>query len=283
MRLALSGSVDPVMDDESLSDIAGQLGRIGGIVGVMLGGSRARGDDVATSDVDIGIYYRPPLDITAMAALARRLAGPTAEVTAVGQWGRWVDGGAWLTIDGRSVDWIYRDVDRVRDAWGKAQHGEFSFNDQVGHPFGVPDFAYAGEVALGVVLTDPSGQLAVLQRQASTYPPALADALVQRLWEADFLIGGLRKSMLRTDSVWMSGCLFRVVMLCVHALHGRAGRWLINEKGAVESAARLTVGPPDFADRARTILGQLGTTPAELASALAAASDLIADCRSAVR
>jgi len=234
-----------VISEQRLHDLAVELCRVGGVVGVMLGGSRARGEHSASSDVDLGVYYRPPLDTAALADLARRVAGSESQVTEPGQWGPWVDGGAWLSIDGVPVDWIYRHVDRVQTAWDDAQAGRFDFHAQTGHPLGVPDFAYVGEVALGVVLTDPSGQLGVLRDQAATYPTALADALVQRLGEADFLLGGLRKAGQRADSVWVAGCLFRVVVLCVHALHGRAGRWLINEKGAVASAGQLAITPPD--------------------------------------
>jgi len=51
--------------------------------------------------------------VGALAELARRVTGPGATVTAPGEWGPWVDGGGWLTVDGAAVDWIYRDLDRV--------------------------------------------------------------------------------------------------------------------------------------------------------------------------
>ncbi len=203
-------------------------------------------------------------------------------MTEPGDWGPWVDGGAWLRINGISVDWIYRDLDRVEAAWDQAQRGRFTFNAQTGHPLGVPD-SYPGEVALGVLLHDPFGRLAALQEQARNYPPALADAVVEQLWEADFLLGGVRKSAPSADSAWVAGCLFRVVLLCAHALHGRAGRWLINEKGAVASTARLSISPPDFMPRAQTILDHLGTTTSELGHTLTQADELVAATRSACR
>jgi hypothetical protein len=271
------------MADAWLRDLAVQLGDVAGIVGVTLGGSRARGEHTADSDYDMGLYYRPPLDTDMLLALARHVAEPDAKVTQPGQWGPWVDGGAWLRIHGVPVDWIYRDIDRVQAAWSQAKRGVFSFNAQTGHPFGVPDFAYPGEVALGVVLHDPSGRLTTLHEHAREYPPALADALVERLREADFLLGGVRKSAQRADSTWIAGCLFRVVLLCAHALHGRAGRWLINEKGAVTSVGQLPIGPPNFEHHARNILGHLGTTPPELAQTLDRADQLVTATRSACR
>ena len=265
------------LSDERTRDLAVRLGAVPGVVAVLLGGSRARGTHTPDSDTDLGLYYRGRLDTTALGELARAVGGPSARVTEPGEWGPWVDGGAWLTVDGAAVDWIYRDVDRVRDAWRDAEAGRFAFHQQAGHPLGVPDFAYPGEVALGVVLADPTGELSDLQRQARSYPPALADALVRALWEADFLVGVARKAAPRGDVGYVSGCLFRIVGLCAHALHGAAGRWLVNEKGAVAAADCLPGAPAGFRARAEALFAGLDTDPVRLLGTLDAATDLVFD------
>ncbi|WP_373368057.1 hypothetical protein [Kineococcus rubinsiae] len=53
-----------------------------------LGGSRARGEHTPSFNVDLGLYYRPPVDVAALTLLARELAGPDAAVTISGQWSR---------------------------------------------------------------------------------------------------------------------------------------------------------------------------------------------------
>ena len=266
----------PVLDDRFLHDLARRLTTVPGIVGVTLGGSRARGTHTPESDTDLGLYYRPPLDLERLGDLARDVAGPGAGVTAPGEWGPWVDGGAWLTIEGAAVDWIYRDVDRVRASWEDARAGRVRFHAQTGHPLGVPDFAYAGEIALAVVLADPTGELAALRTAARTYPDALRRALVVAgLWEAGFLIGLAAKAVSRADTTYVSGCLFRVVGLCAHALHGHAGRWLVGEKGAVRAAQDLPGAPPGFAEAAHRLLGGVGTTETQLRASLDAATELL--------
>jgi predicted nucleotidyltransferase len=270
-----------VITDEVLQRLAERLVKVAGVEGVTLGGSRARGDHAPDSDVDLGLYYRGPLDVDSLRHLAREMAGPETDVTAPGGWGPWVDGGGWLTIDGTAVDWIYRDLDRVHASWRDAQQGRFEFHFQVGHPLGVPDFAYTGEVALSRILADPADELASLQRAASSYPPLLRDAVVARLWEASFSLGLARKAVSRTDSTYISGCLFRVVLLCAHALHADAGSWLINEKGAVASAARLPNAPADFGRRVQDLCGSIGSTAPELRDTLATAHDLVDDTRAA--
>lgn len=89
--------------------LAARLAEIPGVVAVTLGGSRATNTAVEGSDWDFGLYYRGRLDPADIRAL-----GWPGRVFAPGEWGRIVDGGAWLTVDGTKVDLIWR---RLRAAW----------------------------------------------------------------------------------------------------------------------------------------------------------------------
>ena len=253
-----------------------------GVVGVLLGGSRARGTHRPDSDVDLGVYYRPPLSVEGLGALARAVAGPDATVTPPGEWGPWVDGGAWLRVDGVAVDWIYRDVDRVAAAWRRAREGRVAWQAQVGHPLGVLDVWYAGELALGVVLADPSGELTRLRAEAKVFPDALATALVVRLPEARFTVDIARKVVERGDVAYVAGCLFRALGVCAYALHAAAGRWVVNEKGLIAAAGALPGAPAGFAERAQALLARVGASAAELTATLDAAAALVAEVEQAV-
>jgi predicted nucleotidyltransferase len=94
-----------------------RLAAVDGVVGVTLGGSWARGTAGPGSDVDLGVYYRATRHPSI--ARLRRLAAELDDrhagdlLTDFGGWGRWIDGGGWLRIDGQAVDWLYRDLDRV--------------------------------------------------------------------------------------------------------------------------------------------------------------------------
>ena len=271
--------VPPGLDLAALAD---RLIAVDGVIGVVLGGSRARGEHTDDSDVDLGIYYRGDLDVAALAAIARDVAGPDAEVSEPGDWGPWVDGGGWLVIGGVHVDWLYRDVDRVREAWTRAHRGAYDWNRQVGHALGVPDFAYVGELALGMVLADPEHELGSL-RDAITYPDALAAGLVQNLWEAEFLVTVAAKATGRGDAAYVALCLSRALLLCAHALHGHDRRWLTNEKGAIAAAGRLPSTPAGFSQRAQALLGGLGRTPDELTASVAAAGQIVTEARERCR
>lgn len=77
-----------VVDEAELRTLGQRLCEVDGMVAVLLGGSRARGEHTPESDFDLGLYYRPPLDIDSLRDLAREVAGSEASVTLPGEWGR---------------------------------------------------------------------------------------------------------------------------------------------------------------------------------------------------
>ncbi|WP_219464915.1 nucleotidyltransferase domain-containing protein [Nonomuraea rhizosphaerae] len=270
------------MDDAALEALGRRLAEVSGVVAVVLGGSRARGTHRPDSDIDLGLYYRGELDVAALRALAVQESGERAEVTEPGGWGPWVDGGGWLTIDGRRVDWIYRDLERVERIWGECQAGRYEVGTQAGHPLGFYSHAYAGEVALCRTLADPGGELGELKERARVYPAALGEALVRGLWEAHFCVQLASYGAAGEDPAYAAGCLFRAVGVACQALHGHAGRWLINEKGMIASAGRLASAPPDFAARAKGLLGSVGGSRREIERVVADAAALMEEVRAAV-
>ncbi|MGW1173274.1 nucleotidyltransferase domain-containing protein [Kitasatospora sp. NPDC002543] len=253
-----------------IESMAAQLTRVPGVVGVMLGGSRARGEERPESDWDLGVYYRGVLDLDAL----RELAGPEVEVAGPGGWGPWVNGGAWLRVDGVAVDWILRDLDRVGQVWADCREGRFEVGTQAGHPLGFWSPCYPGEIALGQQLADPTGELARLKRQTADYPEPLREALTAAVWEAGFLLETAAKSAVRADVLHVSLCLSRAVGILVQALYAHHRRWCLNEKGALAVAELLPDTPRDFGAVARGLLASPGGSANELAATVARAREL---------
>jgi hypothetical protein len=242
-----------------------------GVVGVLLGGSRARGEHRPESDWDLGVYYRGALDLAALGALA----GPDVDIAGPGSWGPWVNGGAWLRVDGVAVDWILRDLDRVERVWADCREGRFEIGVQVGHPLGFWSPCYAGEVALGQVLADPTGELADLRRRTATYPEPLREALMARASEARFLVGVAAKGAARADTLYVALCLSRAIGVLVQSVFADNRRWCLNEKGALAVAETLPGAPRAFGPRANALLGALGTSVESLMTAVAQARELV--------
>jgi predicted nucleotidyltransferase len=270
------------MDDDLLTALAARLTSVPGVVAVALGGSRARGTHRPDSDYDLGVYYAGELDVAALRALAHEVADEPAEPTEPGGWGPWVDGGAWLTVGGHRVDWIYRDLDRVRRVWADCVRGRYEVGTQAGHPLGFYSHTYAGEVALCRVLADPSGALGALRAETLTYPAALGDALVTGLWEADFAAAIAAYGAAGTDPSYVAGCLFRAVGVTCHALHGNARRWLLNEKGMVAATGALPGTPAGFVEAVHGLLGAVGTDRQSLQQTVIEAKRLVTSVRESI-
>jgi len=257
-------------DDVLLGRLVRALGGVPGIRAIVLGGSRARGEATAQSDYDIGLYYEAdnPIDTGRLAKAAMLLPGAaSSSVTAIGEWGPWINGGAWLTVDGRRVDLLYRELGKLRGVIEACRAGRIERVYQPGHPHAFVSAIYMGEVALARVLWDPDQVMAPLKRQCTPYPPALAEALIRSfLWEARFAIENALHGRGRDDPAYVAGCGFRCVACLNQSLFALNGVYLLNEKGATRAAEKLERRPPDYAGRVgRAIAAGAAGLPALMA------------------
>jgi predicted nucleotidyltransferase len=250
-------------DEALLRRLVVALSAVPGVEAIALGGSRARGTAVATSDYDIGLYYRAdrPIDVAMLGTVAATLddRGGAASVTPIGGWGPWIDGGGWLLVGGVHVDLLYRDLDRVGVAIDDAHAGKVERFYQPGHPHAFLPTIYMGEAACARLLHDPAGTLGALQRRTTPYPAALASALRERFeWEADFALANARKSLDRGDVSYLAGCAFRAIACLCQTLFALNAVYLLNEKGAMAAVDGLARRPADFAARVTGLFADLG-------------------------
>ncbi|HYD06593.1 MAG TPA: nucleotidyltransferase domain-containing protein [Reyranella sp.] len=240
-------------DEALLARLMRALGGVPGIRAIVLGGSRARGEATAQSDYDIGLYYEAdhPIDTGRLAKAAMLLPGAaSSSMTAIGEWGPWINGGAWLTVAGKRVDLLYRELGKVRDVIEACHAGRVERVYQPGHPHAFVSSIYMGEVALARVLWDPDSVLAPLKRQCMPYPPALAEALIRTfLWEAKFAVENALHGRGRDDPAYVAGCAFRAVACLNQSLFALNGAYLLNEKGATPAVEGLLRHPAGFAAR----------------------------------
>jgi hypothetical protein len=197
-----------------LDVIVPKLVALPGVVAVVLGGSRARGTNRPDSDWDIGLYYRGGFDATLLAGL-----GFPGHVAQPGEWGRIVNGGAWLSVEGEPVDVLLRigppalhDVDNVE-----------------GHIAGLPTYTPVGELAISQVL---HGELPRV-----TYPDALRAVAGRRWrWNGAFSLGFAEKYAARGDVTLAAGTMARATVQTAHGVLAERGEWVLNEKGIVDAA-----------------------------------------------
>ena len=162
-------------------------------------------------------------------------------------------------IEGRRVDWLYRDFALVRRTIEECRDGRFGFYHQPGHPHGFHTHIYMGEVHFCCPLRDPEGILRDLKRLTVPYPPPLKEALVRRhLWLADFALHTTRSPVERGDVLHAAGSFFDCVASLVQVLHALNGRYLINEKGALKAVDSLPIRPDGFVETASAVLSHPG-------------------------
>ena len=239
-----------------MEHLAARLAAIPGVVAVTLGGSRATNTAVAGSDWDFGLYYRGRLDPADIAAL-----GWPGQVFAPGEWGRIVNGGAWLTIDGTKVDLIYRDLDEVSRWTAAAEDGEFEIQREVGYVAGIATYVLAGELALGRVL---AGDL-----PRPGFPPKLRQT-APRAWYR-LAAGALHFADAHAERQDRVACLANLCQAVLATAQGRLaadGQWVLNEKRITERAGlhalqdRLEPPGPDLSRLVSDVRAHLELTDA---------------------
>jgi predicted nucleotidyltransferase len=254
---------------ELVALLAARLGAIAGVAAVVLGGSHARGRARPDSDIDLGLFYSEssPFSIEAIRELAQSLNDtPAPVVTAFYEWGPWVNGGAWLTIAGQRVDFLYRSLERWEQVMAEAETGRYELCFGQQPAFGFFSATYLGEMDICVPLFDPKGRIPPLKRRVAEYPEALRRAVVQDYLsssEGD-LHGCGTKFAKREDSYLTAALLARSVNSLILALFALNRRYPLNDKTALIEIGEFDRAPRDFAARVQSTLSHVGTSAAEL-------------------
>jgi len=242
--------------------VVDRLQSIQGIAAIALGGSRARGNHTQKSDVDLAIYYKPenPLDLIALDYLASELDDKHGVnlITPIGEWGKWINGGGWLKIEGVPVDFLYRDLDWVSCVIDDCYVGQITVDYQPGHPHGFVSSIYMGEVAVGLPLYDPDGVLDALKAKTTPYPIQLQQATINKFaWEISFSLLIAEKAVTRGDVAYAAGCCFRSVCCMNQVLFALNEEYLLNEKGAVTVANNFTLCPQNYQEQVESVFALL--------------------------
>jgi hypothetical protein len=230
--------------DPLLDRVTPVLAAVPGVVALVLGGSRASGAAHSASDYDLGLYFRQAagLDVGRLLEAVKGLVDDpgAAAVTEVGGWGPWIVGGGWLTIAGKKMDLLYRPIESVETVIRDCRDGRISMDCQPGHPHGFCSAIWMGEVALCQRLHDPERVIAGLKAMTDPQPDKRRDALTRRFqWEALFSIENAETAVSRGDPTYIAGCAFRSLACVAQVLFALNRRYLTNEKGALDAAARL--------------------------------------------
>jgi predicted nucleotidyltransferase len=258
-----------------------RLNHVGGVKAVVLGGSYASGSQQPDSDIDLGLYYdeHAPLDIVHLRMIAQELndfLDPV--VTAPGEWGRWVNGGAWLTIEGQRVDFLYRSLDFVTEVIDACNRGEKLSDYYQQPPYGFHSYIYCAEIQQCQVLYDPEGVIPTLKSKVAIYPQPLKKTIINSFtWDAAFTLQNARKSAKRGDVYFVAGCITRIASDLVQTLYALNETYFISDKRFYRDVERFDIKPEHFAARIHRMLGNVGHDEQGLAETIRLAEGLVHD------
>jgi hypothetical protein len=211
-----------VMDPTAHLEVADALATTPGVVAVVLGGSRALGSATDSSDWDLGVYYRGPLDLTALSSLGHFYPP--------GSWGRIMNGGAWLTVRHTKVDVLLRDLATVEHWSARAAEGVFEIDALLGYVAGAPTYSLLAERAVAVPL---HGTL----EPVVEYPRRLAEeASARSRFNAQFSLDYAFMHARRGDVVGAVAQAAKAVFEEAHARLSERRCWVLNEKGIAQRA-----------------------------------------------
>lgn len=250
--------------EKLIEEIAAKFEGVPGVVGVVLGGSRARGNNRPDSDIDIGIYYDESqrFDVRDIDVIAARLDDERREnlITPLGMWGPWINGGGWLVVQGYHVDLIFRDSKRVSQVIDDCLSGNVSAHYHAGHPHAYLNAMYMGEIATCRILYDPTGQIAEYKAKTIPYPDKLKEAITRYfLFEADFSLQFAEKNADHDDPAYVSGCCFRTISCLNQVLFAANDEYCINEKKAVAMVDGFASKPVDYKKRIDQVVSSISS------------------------
>jgi nucleotidyltransferase-like protein len=271
----------PAEKQAVVSAIVRRLAEVPGVAAIVLGGSYARGVARPDSDVDLGVYYleREPLDVEKIRPIAEECAtGRPPTVTALYEWGPWVNGGAWIPTAAGKVDLLYRNIDQVRRVIDDARAGRLEWHFGQQPPYGFYNVIYLAETQACVPLHDPSRVVAALKAEVASYPPGLRNAIVREfLWSAEFSLSQGRSFAAAGDVYDAVGCVTRIVCALTQVLFALNDVYFMTDKGALETIDGFRFRPLAYGGRVRTILAHPGGASAELVATMQCLSGLVAD------
>lgn len=255
-----------------LQVIVNTLIEVEGLQAIVLGGSWASGTQRPDSDIDLGLYYSEgtPLDINHVRKIANDLNDfPDPEVTELGGWGTWVNGGAWLTFKGQRVDFLYRNIDFVSTIIDECNRGETQVDYLQQPPYGFYSYIYCAETQQCKILYDPQRSIEGLKTKISRYSALLKSTIINSfLWQAEFSLEVAKKSA-NTDNVfYAAGCLTRIASSLVQVLYALNGTYFMSDKRLKKDVEQFNLKPQDFVMRLEHILGNIGRDSNQISETL---------------
>lgn len=255
-------SLIPENKRQNLKELVNSISQVKGIKAIVLGGSYARGTAKPESDIDLGLYYsdKDLLDISSIRQIVAEisLANHPATVTALYEWGPWVNGGAWMETSSGKIDLLYRNLEHVERVVQDSIKGNFISDFLQQPPYGFYSVAYLAETKTCIPLFDPTQFIRALKDKVHVYPKKLREAIIQQnLWSVEFTLLCAKKCVTENDVYTTAGCLTRILSCLTQVLFALNEEYFVSDREAMNSIEHFKLCPEDYKHAVEVILGSL--------------------------
>jgi hypothetical protein len=237
----------PRLVSPGMADLVESLMNATGVVAVARAAGATAGGEEAPGEPPYLVYYRGSLEAGEIRGL-----GFEGEVSEPGAWGRLLNGGASLEVEGRRVEVLYRDLEVVEHWVAEASEGRYERDEVDGWVTGMPTYVLAGELASAEAL---AGEL-----PRPELPDALRDSAPED-WErvAARALEVAEGLAARGDVAACAGLLAKAAIAAAQARLVARGEWALSEAGIVRRAGL---------GRAESIIAATGDRPLDLERAV---------------
>lgn len=233
-----------------VNNLVKSLKQVDGVTALAIGGSFARGTATPTSDIDIGLYYHDETafkidDIRVIAEQFNDEPNPT--VADFGGWGKWVNGGAWLTIEGQRADFLYRSIDSLQHWIKQSKNGIIELDYYQQPATGFYSYIYLSELSICVPLWDENDILEKLKSQIKVYPPELRAKIIKEFsWLCDFNLYHAGVAAKRGDMYMLVGCLHNALAAVIQIIYAKNKRYFLSDKSVLAEIMSFDKSLPQF-------------------------------------
>ncbi len=263
--------------------VAERLAAVEGVEAVALSGAWTQPEPNLESEIELSIYFYSDAapSVTELRTLALSLGGDAAARS----FGDEEDAdlpaaGVRLWIEGRRVDWQFRDVDVVREEIDRARSGIVAGAYQPGNPHGFFGHSYMAVVHYSKPLVDPDGLLARMKGRTAPFPKRLKYALLTVFSrEADVVLYAARMAAGRGDLFYAYGCLFRCAACLLQVVYAANDQYLGSLQNVLPASAGLANKPVGFEETLARVLGSSGTDSSALMDAVQELEALVSEVR----
>jgi hypothetical protein len=176
--------------------------------GIAVGGSYAKGNSDALSDLDIYVFAQQVLPGRRRSELIVEALGKTSKAVSWGRDDPFIEGGTDFWYQGRRVECWLRNAQQVETTIASCKQGQIRREYAVWAVMGFFNYVLFADLQTMRIMEDPHGMLTHWKEETRAYPEPLRRAIVDRfLREAAFWrdIFHYRSAIERVDIIYTSG------------------------------------------------------------------------------